>query len=136
MEEQLQVVDQVGRVDLNVVFLYVLAAIAGLFGGCGAGAIMVLTSKKNVRIAQFMAYAFIGAIAAMLMLGFGYMAGIQVHDTAGLIRWSVGAGVGVPIALFCQNLTISAVLRKFGWELQFTMRRGNENRRGGIDSDE
>lgn len=128
MQEPLQVAG-FAKLDLGIVLLYVVAAIAGAAGGCGAGAVMMMAPKSQIRTMQLFAYSLIGLIAGLLTFGFSHIAGIELNDTFSLIKWCAMVGLGVPVALFSKNLAISAVLRRFGWEVQFTMRRSGENRR-------
>lgn len=115
---------------MRLMLLYLIAAIAGALGGCGAGAFMALTTKRSIRRMQVVAYIVIGTVAGLFVLSFGFVFGLDTDKPDILARWALLVGLMVPISLFSQNYAISAVLRKFGFELEFTLRRKNEERRG------
>lgn len=115
---------------MRLLLLYLVAAIAGALGGCGAGAMLALTSKSAIRAMQVVAYATIGFTCGMFVLAFGYLLGLDTDDPAVLVRWSLLLGMTVPITLFSHNMAISAILRRFGFEIEFTIRRNKEERRG------
>lgn len=114
---------------MRLLLLYLIAGIAGALGGCGAGAVMALTSKTTIRRMQVVAYVIIGLVSGLFVLAFGYLFGIETDSPESLARWALVMGLTVPIALFSHNMAISAVLRKFGFEIEFTLRRNKEERR-------
>lgn len=115
--------------DWSVVSLAAVAAIAGAIGGCGAAGFMILKSKSALKIAQAFAYISIGLVAGIITYLFGSSAGLDISDTTEVIKWAVIMGSTVPIALFAKNVVITAILRKFGWEIQFTIRKEKQERR-------
>jgi uncharacterized membrane protein YgdD (TMEM256/DUF423 family) len=115
--------------DYTMASLAAIAAIAGAMGGFGAAGLMILGSKTAVRWVQAFAYVAIGVIAGLLTFLFGELFHIDTHNTVDVIRWSAAVGLCLPIALFSKNLVVTAMLRRFGWEIQFTVRKKTEDRR-------
>ena len=122
-------------IDAGIVWLAAIASVAGAFGGCSAAGLMILGSKSAIRMVQFLAYVFIGMTSGLLTFLFGDLGGIETTDTMAVIRWSVAMGISVPVTLFSKNIAIMAVLRRFGIEVKFTIRKQTEDRRKTDDSD-
>lgn len=118
-----------GWFQMRLLLLYTIAAIAGALGGCGAGAVLALTSKTKVRQMQIVAYIVIGLVTGLFVLSFGYLFGVDTDNEPTLARWALLMGLMVPLSLFSQNYAISAVLKRFGFEMEFTLRRNKEERR-------
>ena len=117
-------------VDWSVVTFAAIAAIAGAVGGCGAAGFMVVRSRSAVRVAQFFAYISIGIVSGLITFLFGSLVGVDTADTEVVIRWALVMGTAVPIALLSKNLVITFILKRLGWEIQFTIRKQKEDRRG------
>ncbi len=114
---------------MRLLLLYLIAGIAGALGGCGAGAIMALTNKKTISGMQVISYIIIGMISGLFVFAFGYLFALDTDNPAVLSRWALLMGITVPISLFSHNMALSAVLKKFGFEIEFTLRRNKEERR-------
>lgn len=116
---------------LGVAVLYAAATVFGLVGGCAVGVHQVLGTHK--RVAFILAYAIIGAVAAL-----GFMASTHVYaafqgfrpaNIHELTLYSMVVGGAVSWAVFSANQTVKVIFKRLGVEVQFTTRKVDEERR-------
>ena len=99
---------------------YSVAAVGGALGGCAVASHGLLSNnKKDIRMAQFFAYMILGTMGALLSFSYSLFAYESIGDILGS---SLLSGYSFAILLGAGNVTARAVLRRFGKEVQVTIR--------------
>lgn len=115
--------------DFWFLLLYAIAAISGAMGGCASALYHLSHGGKQAFYAFAAAYAFMGLVFGVITIAVLVMYGEGPKDIHELILFSFIGGGGGSIALLSTNWTVRAVLRKFGLDVQLTIRPESEERR-------
>lgn len=115
---------------IGVIIGYAISAVAGALGGCGSVAAVSIIDRKTLHAANVIAYTFLGMVSGLLVFAFGDLLGITHDEIRDLARHSLLVGFLVPCILAGHNFGIRLMLKKFGWDVQVTIRRDEgKNRR-------
>ena len=116
--------------DTSLLLLYIIAAIAGGLGGCGAAAFYA-THNASVRMIFVVAYIMLGMVFGIIALAVAatWEFTPNVSTLHELILYAVLSGAAGSLALVSANATIMILLRRLGIELQITIRKPGEDRR-------
>lgn len=114
--------------------LMLIAAITGAIGGCAGAAHIFLTSSKQVRVMQVIAYSVLGMFLGLLSFGllaigkyFGFM---EINSIEALVGFCLAFGFGGSLFLSGTNVIIHWTTKHFGnWEVRFTARQDTKDRR-------
>lgn len=109
---------------------YSIAGVGGALGGCAVASHGLLANnKKDIRLAQFFAYMILGTMGSLLTFSYSFFAYESIGEILGPALLS---GYSFAILLGAGNITARAVLRRFGKEIQITVRNieGSDNDQG------
>lgn len=111
--------------SLFFLITYALAAIAGGLGGCVVWSYYVRTSKRAAAfVFAYMIIGFVfGLVAASVMM---LLRKWQLHE---VILYSILTGFGGTMAVFGVNWGAGVAFRWRNFEVKFTIRKPNTNRR-------
>lgn len=116
--------------EFVIYLLFAAAAISGGLGGCAVASHQLLSGKK-MRFSYFLAYAMIGVVFGLLFAAYGWVVAdshpSQIIGPA-IVAGAIGAGM-----LSGMNIGARFLLKHFGIEVQVTMRKAQEERRGEND---
>ena len=118
--------------DFIVLLAYALAGISGAVGGCGAAGVHLLhpPNKLVLRLTHLVAYAIIGFIAGVMFAAYGLTFRADINALSQVVPGAIMAGFGITLALASTNFSTRWILRRFGIEVELTVRRTeNEERR-------
>lgn len=102
-------------------FLYIVAAIAGGLGGAGAAA-FVAQRREQVRWLTLAAHLIHGVLLGVLFLAFGWTVGLDPETRGEVLGYSMVAGFGGALVMGGSQVGVRAVLRRFGYELEVSLR--------------
>lgn len=108
-------------IDELSLFLYIVALVAGGIGGAGAAA-LVAQRRDHVRWLTLAAHLIHGAILGVLLLAFGWMVGIDPGTRGELVGYSMAGGFVGALLMGGSQIGVRAVLRRFGYELEVSLR--------------
>lgn len=112
--------------------LYLVAALSGGLGGCGAAAATVLRGKE-VSLVVVISHLIIGVVVGVIMgafvLAYSQFSGLEaaLHD---VVMAAGASGLAASVGLALANKMSKIVLKFRGVEVQFTLREGDVERRG------
>lgn len=120
--------------DFWFLVLYAIAAISGGMGGC-ASALYYLTHKDSRATKAFIvAYIILGLMFGVITIALLILSDRGPSDVHELILFSFAGGVVGSVGLLSTNWTVRAVLRKFGLDVQLTIRPDDAERRGDCEN--
>ena len=107
------------------VFLYAIAAITGLIGGCTAAGHKLLHGK-NLGFAVLWAYGVVGVFFGLLFLAHSNY--LNVHmELDQLIASCLISGFAGSVMLASSNFTMRWALKRMGIEVQLTVKHKEQN---------
>jgi hypothetical protein len=112
-----------------ILVLFAVAAISGGLGGCASALASAMRENKSASVAFVFAYIILGVvfgIVTLSVLTFYDHGPTSIND---LILFSTAGGAAGSIGLASANWSIRAAFRKFGVDVQLTVRRMEDERR-------
>lgn len=119
--------DHTPHPDWIVLLLFALAMVTGAVGGCSAAAVVAMQDKRKMQSALFVAYAVVGAVFAALVMAYGEAFGLHLSTLQEQIGASLIAGIAAPTVLAGQNFGIRFMLRRLGFEVEWTIRKSKSD---------